>query len=427
MHFEPSAYPAEMAPMLRRFIGITGWDPWKRRFKAFESWIAANPLMENFIAERYPVEIALAQAKNHIALSGRLPTRITSSEQYRLFSFISMTVRVYQRLNAEAQKRFAGAIRGALRSDSGLSPFVAEMVVAGHLMAKSFDVEFHDFEGGGGFDFLATKEDVELEVECKHISGDIGRQIHKKKLYDLGGVSFAHIADALNRNPGGQFVRIKLPGRLTGQTEQLTRISDYISVALMRRTNIDQPKSISVEYEAFSIVGTPFDSLGNETGLKEAVRDYLERKFGAINPHVLMHFRPNHGAVVLVVESEQRDKVMKGIISQLKEAGRSQLTGKRPGILCVYLSDMDYEQLRRLAESEGTGNSGGTGIQYAITHLFERRPLLHTVALMGEGPVYTTTRNIGARSETFWQERGGVYAFKNREHSFSDDPRCAVF
>ena len=49
--------------------------------------------------------------------------------------------------------------------------------MAVHLMSQGYDVGFHDLEGGAGHDFQASKDGAVIEVECKFISGDIGRKI----------------------------------------------------------------------------------------------------------------------------------------------------------------------------------------------------------------------------------------------------------
>ena len=55
-----------------------------------------------------------------------------------------------------------------------------------HLFSKGFDVELSDIESIQSFDFLASKEDVQYEVECKSVTADIGRPIHQRKMVDLG-------------------------------------------------------------------------------------------------------------------------------------------------------------------------------------------------------------------------------------------------
>lgn len=57
--------------------------------------------------------------------------------------------------------------------------------VAAHLKSRGFSACFHDLESGGGFDFLAFSNTIHLEVECKFLSADIGRKLHRRRVYDL--------------------------------------------------------------------------------------------------------------------------------------------------------------------------------------------------------------------------------------------------
>ena len=64
-----------------------------------------------------------------------------------------------------------------LQSDKGLLPLQHEMTTITHLLLNGFNVTCHDLENNGGFDFLASRDGVEVEVECKMVSGDIGKQL----------------------------------------------------------------------------------------------------------------------------------------------------------------------------------------------------------------------------------------------------------
>ena len=98
-------------------------------------------------------------------------------DRYRLFAFMASVVSIYERLSTKGQKRLRGMILGGLR-DNGLTPLQQEMGVAAHLFWRGFDVFFSDIETGlGGFDFLATKDGIEIEVECKRIGLSLGRKI----------------------------------------------------------------------------------------------------------------------------------------------------------------------------------------------------------------------------------------------------------
>jgi len=105
-----------------------------------------------------------------------------------LYCFVANIARVHEKLGDGGKSRLLGAVRSGLEKEAGLGPLDFEMKIAAHLMSRGFDVDFHDLENGGGYDFLASSDGRETEVECKYISGDTGRKIHSRKLFDLGGL-----------------------------------------------------------------------------------------------------------------------------------------------------------------------------------------------------------------------------------------------
>src|SRR3546814_15179054 len=57
------------------------------------------------------------------------------------------------------------------------------MYVAQRLAIDGFHLEFPDLEGTGQFDVAFSLENIRGEVECKSLSADAGRQIHRKDFY----------------------------------------------------------------------------------------------------------------------------------------------------------------------------------------------------------------------------------------------------
>jgi hypothetical protein len=98
---------------------------------------------------------------------------------------MTMVANVYERLSSRGRQRLRGMLFDGLQTDKGLLGVQHEMTTAAHLMRRHCDVEFHDLETGRGFDFLATRAGAVLEVDCKMVSGDLGRQMHRKRVLEL--------------------------------------------------------------------------------------------------------------------------------------------------------------------------------------------------------------------------------------------------
>ncbi len=426
MHFEPQAVPAEIVPLLRRFVSITGWKPWKKRLAALEQQITDNPLLREYFAERYPLELEMGRLHRKLRRGGKIGLPATYRETAAR-SFVATAARVHQRLSPQGQRRLKGMLRSGLDAVHGLTSVEHEMGIGAHLMGQGFDVTFSDIETGGGFDMLAEREGTEMEVECKTFSGDLGRKIHLRRLYQFGGHVYPLMGKTLDRRPGGQFARILLTGRLQGTDQQLQNIHERLAKVLQDGRSDPAQEPCAVEYRTFSLAGSPFETMEPETLEREVVRQYIEREFGLPIGNVMMLFRPSHGAVVIAVESLQQDALMRGLVRQLKQSVKRQFTGTRPAVICVKFSDITEQELLKIGGQDRSGQP--SGLQIATSHLLNRDDWrhIHTLAYFTPGHL-TMSRAVDGQSVTrSVQERGQAYVFTNTHHNLAGDARLTIF
>jgi hypothetical protein len=285
--FATELSPAELPIIVRRMTGIVGWQTWRSRIEALKSELSSNPLWQEFLLDRYGLELAFGDVHRHLRISGRCPWPPKTAEQYRLYSFLAVAVQVHAGLGVHGQARFAGALQSSLEKEFGLGPLAFEMKTVAHLISRGFEVEFHDLESGGGYDFMAISGAMEIEVECKHLSADIGRQIHRRRLYNLGGVLLPVMARAVDGDNDVQLVQVTLPDRLTSNKEQQQDLADRIGAVLSGRAAEIDDSVCAISAHSFSLQTSPFSgSHGHHLTMKD-VEDYLRRAFNLDNVNVL--------------------------------------------------------------------------------------------------------------------------------------------
>jgi len=336
---------------------------------------------------------------------------------------------VYDGLADVGKKRLAGMLQGGLKDQIGLTPLQDEMETAAHLMQRGFDVTFSDLETGGGFDFLAKRGDIESEVECKMVSGDLGRQIHRRRLLDLCKHAYPVMQEDLDKTGGGRLVRIVLKSRLHGQTKLLQEICSRVASALLKRTSLKELTPCAVHLETFDPSESPFFNPPGEGLERERVREFVKERFGISNSYMFVLFRPSHGAIIVVVESLQKGAVLKGLLRQLKTAATGQFTKTRAGILCVQLYDLTPEQMLELGRSDSTDPQKASALQIATSEFFDspKRNHIHTLTYRSHGQVTVTRTAKDGQITTVSQEQGHTYTFKNRNHPMVSDIRYSVF
>jgi len=362
---------------------------------------------------------------------GRIPEINSTSavDLGALYSFASLTARVFLRLPAHGQHILKSRLAGGLKDNVGLSPLGFEMRTVAHLMARGLDVEFHDLCEGGGYDFLAKDNEVEFEVECKSVSGDLGHRVHTQRQYQL----IPYVLDEMQRPQKRGIVRLlvaTVPDRLHGAREFLSAVAATIGQALERAGGAEG-ETCTVSYHELPILGSPFDCASPPRITEDDVRDYCNRVVGDEVGHTIMTFSPRQNATIIAVRSMQPNAPLMGVYHYLKEATR-QLSGARPGAICVQFRNMTSAELRDLAANPAQSGKP-TGLQLMTAKFYDSaaRDHVHTIAYVAPGPFVRhqslTFDTQGAIRTTRFSEDAASYTFTNKRHPDVNDPRYSVF
>lgn len=433
MRFHVDARPAELAAFLHRLTEIPGAAAWRKRETDFERQTHDNPLIGGYLDSHFPIERAMTYVRLYKAnTGGRIPgiTSTSAVDLGALYSFAGLIARVFPKLPAREQDLLKSKVAGALKDDIGLSPLAFEMRTVAHLMAKGFDVEFHDLFEGGGYDFLAKNAEIECEVECKSVSGDLGHRVHVHRQYQL----IPYILDRMRaaEKPGVvQLLVVTVPDRLHGNHEFMSAVAAKIAQALDKFASIADGDPCTVSYREFPIGGSPFDGHSLSRISEDEVLDYCNRMIGDEVGRAIMTFSPGQSATIIAVRSMLANHPLRGVYRNLKEASR-QLSGSRPGMICVQFKNMTTGELRHLAATPAqSGNP--TGVQLMTAKFFDSgaRDHVHTVAYLAPGSFHRhqslTLDAQGMSRTTRYSEDAASYVFTNKKHPNGNDARYNIF
>ncbi|MBI2253384.1 MAG: hypothetical protein HYU58_02060 [Proteobacteria bacterium] len=379
-------------------------------------WQDRSPIYDEYLQERHGIELAYRDVAAHRTQTGRVIWPPSDIANIKLYNMALSANEIHARLSASGKRNLVSSIRKALNSEFGFGPFAFEMQIAIHLMRRGFDVTCHDMEEGGGFDFLAIKDGLELEVECKHISGDVGRRIHRRRLLQLGELLFPQVDAVLDQLEGGIWVDVILADRLTGTVEDHRTIVSGI-VAVVRRDNeVDnQICQITARRRAYnpghSVFGNP------QRVTTDDIAQFFEVPRDFFNSNILVLLRPSRAVACINIKCEQGDIVLEKIGRRMAEDANRQFTKQRPAMLCAHLSDLKREHL-----SEIYGDGAGGPFRHTIEDVMARRPWLHTVAVTATGSmVLEQERVVGGRVMLGLQD--GSMLTRNMQHPNANDVR----
>lgn len=420
MKFPIEVRDTDLQPMLAQFVDITGPEPWERRFEWLANEVSENRYMEGWLRERCGLELTLNEALVNGSLSTNAPFRIQTMEHYDLMAFIAGVTRTFQQLGSAGKYRLRGALLDGLKTDKGLLSVQHEITTAVHLMSRGFDVEFNDIESGGGVDFLARKEGIEIEVECKMFSADLGRKIHRRRSATL----FKALEDVVNQTyraaTRGLLVRITIPDRLTPSPVQHLGIQHTLATGLLAGTMV-QSEHCAVEVRDFSVTHSPFNLKDPRQLSQSALKQFAATLTGRPNTTLMSVFDPGKRAVIIMVESARPDAVLQGMRRQLRDAAVVQFSKSRPAFLAAQLHDLTDDQLLNVGQSDFSSRDKASSLQVMTSDLLqsESRAHVHTIVYRAHGRLFPEEGVVGSS--------GVTYLMKNALHPLADDPRYAVF
>jgi hypothetical protein len=401
VRFEQSMRERDIPTVMRSVFRVAPYKLWKHRWNEWAEQEKANPFLTDYLNTQFRIERSFEVTYEYYLSRHKVPE--LDPLGYELFSFLALLVGVYQRLSPKGQTRLAGSVRDGLQNTSGLVPVEVELRVAAHLMQNGFDVEFTDLEGRERFDLLAAKPGLEIEIDCKSVSGDVGRSIHARRFREFAGHLLPSIRK-LAQIGGGFLVHITIPENLQGDMRGLAADANAaISDALVSGVPIEAAQAHGkVRISTFDLTQGPF---GQQTAVTEAdLSAFLIKSLGLReNLNSVTHYVPGSGAVIMVMQSERPDRVVDGIYRQLKGSVGRQFSGERPAVLCVRLRDINANQLVNLAKDKTNG------LAMIATRLLRADSRSHVAGIS-----YISPSGILSRSAAnAVQDRGTAYYFPN--------------
>ena len=241
------------------------------------------------------------------------------------------------------------------------------------------------------------KTTYKSKIECKFASGDIGRQIHLKRLYQFGEYVTPQLQALLSRICGGIFVHVTISGRLNGQERQHASISEQMCNAIEAQEGQFEFSDGQISVSRFALENSPFETQTPQFLSRQDVDQFVSRQFGVENRNMLIIFRPHRHAVIVVLQGSKEDRVLTGIHRQLKEAARKQFTRSLPAVLCCQLADLHEHELMSLRYKDDRG----LGLDYMTSDLIVRRPQLLAVT-------YTAPGSLAHETSFDWKCRATV-------------------
>lgn len=332
MRFDFSSDLARLAPYLPPFLDLVGRDRWFKRVDQLDVEQQSSPFLWKIVSDYHWLEMAISHQADVLEKEGRLLPELADPLTLAALHFAGSIVEIHSRLPDAAQRQLEGRLRDGLNAESGFAALYLEADLSLRLMAAGYDVRFPDLEGIGNYDIEFSRDGFVAEVECKSLSADAGRRIHRKDFYRfIQSLTPALEAHAVLQRQ--EVLVITLKDRLSPNVSNqgdLRRATAFMLTANAPASTSRPGFRIERRPRADCLEGAPLDD-------QRAFYRFCEEAFGP-SPHVAGGLTESGGCFV-VVRSEREDDTSKPWLEAMRKAA-TQFSGQRPSFIAVQFQDI---------------------------------------------------------------------------------------
>jgi hypothetical protein len=322
---------------LPSFLELADAGRWKKRAVQLGEDAMRSPFQAKIVADYHWLELVLSVQMIVREAYGNLVSDHSTIESISALYFAQTLVEVHRRLSPHGRNVLEGRIRDALKSDAGFAPLYLEMGVARRLFDAGYEVEFSDTEGVAQFDFRFWKGNVHGEVECKSLSCDAGRKIHRKDFYRfieaLGDLIVVRVSSGVK-----EILLVTLNDRLPAEERQQNALREAAKRLLTEHA------LTQVDGDFFIITREGYDSrLEQASFLGQQELYKVCRKLYGDTCHTSGVMTPD-GVCLIVMRSQREDDHSDPMLEAMKKATK-QFYGKRPAFIAMQFDDIEPADL----------------------------------------------------------------------------------
>lgn len=376
----------QIPTVFTKLCELIGERAWLDPAQDVRSQIVQWPYMRDHYLDQYRVVMALSECSIATENNGGiLPWEVTKGSVFVetfIFAFqVLQLIEAARKISPKRTRVLVSRVREALRSPRMLQAMQLEARVATHFVIAGRRVVFPEL-GSNTENFDVLIEDLGptgLEIECKVVTHDKGRKIHRAEArHFLGRLQSSpfmqSVAESLKH---GLAVRITVRERMPS-AEKWEKLSSTIEQLILTAKSAALEDGTHVNLIQFEL--TELGSL--EHPVSQFTRDAVERITGAKNSHFSIHrAEGNFGGVLLViVDSAQPDSMLHEMFTTFAESAGRQLTGSRAGALMATFEGLGSDALLNIATNEGDG-SIYSSLAWEASSFLERSDYPHVVGV----------------------------------------------
>jgi hypothetical protein len=307
--------------MLDAFVALAGCCAWDARLAGIHARTASGPRAGRLLRQRHALELAIERLR-------RGPCRPPFPSDLHAARLAGEAVLLSLRLSAAGRRRLCERLQAGLRGNGTLIPLFHLLRTAALQASRGFSVTFPGLEHDAAHDLLIARGAACAEVACKVVSADQGRLVARDAWIQLADLVNDDAQAWLSTRPGSHLLKITLPQGL--QASALAAMHARIRRLLQAGGRQDHDEACVLRLEPLALT---------RPQPEEDLLHSLRSEFGP-EAHLAVT-AANAGVFVMAARAGRVDQVGAAVHHNLLEISRKQLSGNRPGILAIFIEDID--------------------------------------------------------------------------------------
>lgn len=363
---------AEVPGVYRRLASAIGAACWQAAVARQECAIRSNHFLGDYLRSEYAIAYQLDQLRRLVARCGTVPHEACNDpSNFPSLAFAAQVLEVLDRSTAKQAKTFVKRVQTAFSNSENMHGLRLELLAATHFVSRGHRVAWHRKKNLGTFDLLI--EDLGpsgLEVECKSISENKGRRIHRLEALEFLGELWNDLVGAAQSLCSGLAVVLTVPDRLPIDAGKRVTLAREVVARIVAGNGAKLDGGADVRIE-------PFDPATIEAAMNKGRKDWrkaIDAATGTANREAFVYGTPAGGMLAFVIQSAVADNVLAQVFATLDDSAARQFTGNRGALFWVALQGIDANQLRSVHVQDSDPGEQPTALKLGVNDFLNRAP-----------------------------------------------------
>lgn len=357
---------AQVPSVYRRLATAIGPEHWQGAVDKQEAAIRSNHFLRDYLRSEYAIAYQLEKLRRLVVAHGDIPMQACNDRSiFPALSFAAQVLGVLNTCTKKQARTFVKRVRTAFGTAENMHGLRLELQAATHFTRRGKHVTWHRENNSGTFDLLIDDLGPSgLEVECKSISDNKGRRIHRLDALNFWGEVWTDISSVAQHLHTGMAVVLTVPYRLPAEPEQRTALAREVVSEIAAGTGASLSDGADLRVQNFD----PDPVKAAIEGDRRAMRTAIDVATGTTNREAALYGTPAGGLMAFVMQSAVEDDVLNQVFATLNDSASRQFTGQRGALFWVALQGIDAEQLMSVHEQDSDPGQRPSGLRLGVSN-----------------------------------------------------------